>query len=104
ALSARVIREEELLVQKLGSQQKQDGGWSWWVTDTSQPYLTAYALMALSDARSIGVTVDTNVLGRAATYLTTYLTRRVLERSKDDAATNAFLLLALAKSGRPNTG
>lgn len=103
-LAARVVRDEDLLVQKLGSQQKQDGGWGWWVTDPSQPYLTAYALIAIADARSIGVTVDTNLVNRASTYLTTYLTRRIAERSKDDASTNVFLLYALARSGRANTG
>ena len=38
--------------------QHDDGGWGWWKTDGNHPFMTAYALWGLDEARRAGVKVD----------------------------------------------
>ena len=56
--------------QKLYNEQKSDGGWSWWVESSrSDPFLTAYAYKALSEAKDAGFAVTNDTLQRAESYL-----------------------------------
>ncbi|MBN1246672.1 MAG: alpha-2-macroglobulin, partial [Anaerolineae bacterium] len=56
-------------LQRLYNEQHYDGGWGWWVSDTSDAYLTAYVLQGLLEAYRAGFTVDTDVVERAAAHL-----------------------------------
>ncbi len=56
-------------LQRLYNQQHYDGGWGWWVTDKSSPYLTAYVLQGMLEAHRAGFVVDKEVMGKAAGYL-----------------------------------
>jgi uncharacterized protein YfaS (alpha-2-macroglobulin family) len=38
-------------LQRLLDMQRQDGGWGWWATDAPHPFMTAYALWGLDEAR-----------------------------------------------------
>ncbi len=58
-----------LALQRLYNERHYDGGWGWWVTDESDPYLTTYALQGLLEAYRAGFTVDTGVMSDAAAYL-----------------------------------
>jgi uncharacterized protein YfaS (alpha-2-macroglobulin family) len=54
----------------LVSRQRDDGSIGYWSrTDWSTPWLTAYALTMLLDARDAGISVPATTLTRAATYL-----------------------------------
>ena len=46
-------------LQRLYDYQHDDGGWGWWKSDGNHPYMTAYALWGLEEARRAGVKVDT---------------------------------------------
>ena len=61
-------------IQRIYRYQHSDGGWGWWPEDSvSQPYLSAYALFALLEARRAGFAVDQPVLDRAVNYLRQWL-------------------------------
>jgi hypothetical protein len=38
--------------------QHEDGGWGWWKTDANHPFMTAYALFGLSEAKRAGYKVE----------------------------------------------
>ncbi len=38
--------------------QHEDGGWGWWETDESHPFMTAYVVAGLAQAKAAGVQVD----------------------------------------------
>ena len=43
---------------RLYQYQHPDGGWGWWQTDDSQPFMTAYVLAGLVQAKSSGYDVE----------------------------------------------
>ncbi|MEO8678596.1 MAG: MG2 domain-containing protein [Vicinamibacterales bacterium] len=45
-------------LQRLYDYQHDDGGWGWWKSDGNHPYMTAYALWGIDEARRAGVKVD----------------------------------------------
>ena len=45
-------------LQRLYDIQHDDGGWGWWKGDGNHPFMTAYALWGLDEARRAGVKVD----------------------------------------------
>jgi uncharacterized protein YfaS (alpha-2-macroglobulin family) len=45
-------------VLRLLDMQQEDGGWGWWKTDATHPFMTAYALWGLEEASRAGVRVD----------------------------------------------
>ena len=44
-------------LQRLYDYQHDDGGWGWWKTDQNHPFMTAYALWGMDEARRAGVKV-----------------------------------------------
>jgi len=49
-------------LQRLGEMQHPDGGWGWWPNDANHPFMTAYALWGLDEARRAGVKVESSQL------------------------------------------
>ena len=45
-------------IQRLYDYQHDDGGWGWWKSDGNHPFMTAYALWGLDEARRAGVKVQ----------------------------------------------
>jgi alpha-2-macroglobulin len=45
-------------VQRLGEMQHDDGGWGWWPSDANHPFMTAYTVWGLDEARRAGVKVE----------------------------------------------
>ena len=45
-------------LQRLYDYQHDDGGWGWWKSDGNHPFMTAYALWGLDEARRAGVKVQ----------------------------------------------
>src|SRR5262249_29943605 len=60
-------------IQRIYTYQHGDGGWGWWREDPSQPYLTAYTLFGLIEARRAGFGVDQGVTDRAVRSLHDWL-------------------------------
>ena len=79
-------------IQRLNNQQHSDGGWGWWTEYESNPFLTAYAFLALSEAKNDKFTVADQTLQRAQSYLEGQLARGGKDLSLD---TQAYILYVL---------
>jgi uncharacterized protein YfaS (alpha-2-macroglobulin family) len=79
-------------IQRLNNQQQSDGGWGWWIESESNPFLTAYAYLALSEAKIDNFTVADQTLQRAQDYLENQLAFRGKELSLE---TQSYILYAL---------
>lgn len=91
-------------VQKLLARQNVDGGWGWWGTEQSNPYLTAYVLFGLSQARQNGFSVNEGSLNNAVGYLQGQLINPRTAAEGEEWLLNrqAFILYALADAGQPD--
>ena len=91
-------------LQRLYGQQHIDGGWGWWLRDNSDPYLTAYVLLALVEADRADFAVEAEVVQNAVDYLQASL---VAPKDVDmawQANRQAFILYALAEAGSGDMG
>ncbi|MDY7080043.1 MAG: Ig-like domain-containing protein [Chloroflexota bacterium] len=85
---------------KLYLQQHGDGGWGWWYEGESNPYLTAYVVFALIEAREAGFEVRADVVGRGLDYLENTLVSAREIQSYREANRQAFLLYVMAEAGQ----
>ena len=46
-----------------------DGGWGWWQTDDSHPFMTAYVLAGLSQAKAAGFDVKQDAIDKGRAWL-----------------------------------
>ncbi|MBV9155034.1 MAG: hypothetical protein JO097_02150, partial [Acidobacteriaceae bacterium] len=46
-----------------------DGGWGWWQTDESHPFMTAYVVAGLSEARNHGLPVKEAAIAKGAAWI-----------------------------------
>jgi uncharacterized protein YfaS (alpha-2-macroglobulin family) len=70
AMSARDRQQLESIVTRLVARQRDDGGFGYWSREGwTSPWLTAYALSILLDAREAGVQVPAMVVERAKQHL-----------------------------------
>lgn len=107
ALNRLGIRNEELEaelpkmvstgLQRIYALQHYDGGWGWWVSDESNPYISAYVLFGLNEARRAGFAVDEDTMGRAASYLEKALQVRVDAAQTYPANARAYMIYVLAE-------
>ena len=94
-------------LQRLYGTQHEDGGWGWWYSDRSNPYLTAYAVLGLAQARDAGYSVDKGVLNRAVTFLLDALRLRTARSNQDkdlSANVRAYIAYVLAEAGEGDLG
>jgi uncharacterized protein YfaS (alpha-2-macroglobulin family) len=49
--------------------QHEEGGWGWWKTDDSQPFMTAYVVAGLARARAAGISIREGVIDRGVSWL-----------------------------------
>ena len=49
-------------LKRIVSFQHSDGGWGWWKQDSTDPYMTAYAMYGLIRAKQLGATVEDSVI------------------------------------------
>ena len=80
---------------RLYEYQHPDGGWGWWQTDDSQPFMTAYVLAGLVQAKSAGYDVEQDRIDRARKWLLPQFTRSTA--AKTDL--RAYMAYALVLSG-----
>ncbi len=87
-------------LKRLAALQHDDGGWGWWKHDQSNPYMTAYAVYALAEARESDAPVDAAMLKRAVALLKKRAVSMAPTARRhwfhDDPNVRAWILFALA--------
>ncbi len=58
----------EQSIEKLSNAQAWDGGWPWWFSGNSDPFISAYVVEYLLRAQAEGFPVDEHVLSKAKSY------------------------------------
>ncbi len=94
----------ERTIQRFYSQQRSDGGWSWWDGDASDPFISAHVVLALTRAEQAGFSVDRSVLDRAHNYLNEQLKPASALNSASGANRQAYILFVQAEAGRADGG
>ncbi|MBV9156109.1 MAG: hypothetical protein JO097_07585, partial [Acidobacteriaceae bacterium] len=84
---------------RLYSFQHDDGGWGWWQTDESHPFMTAYVVAGLSEARSNGVVINNDAILKG----TSWLDKELLQSKSLASDLRAYMGYALALAGKPDT-
>jgi alpha-2-macroglobulin len=75
--------------------QHEDGGWGWWQTDDSAPFMTAYVLAGLSQAKAGGFDVKQDAIDKARQWLLPEFNRSTKARTD----LRAYMAYALVLSG-----
>ncbi|MBE3098149.1 MAG: alpha-2-macroglobulin, partial [Planctomycetes bacterium] len=82
-------------LRRLYEYQHDEGGWGWWKTDQSSPFMTAYALAGLIEARRAGYKVDGwRLMNGARGLMTLYAT---YPRAVPDLKVYMLYVLGLAE-------
>jgi uncharacterized protein YfaS (alpha-2-macroglobulin family) len=84
-------------LERLYNFQHQDGGWGWWETDDSHPFMTAYVVAGLVQARAAGVEVKPEAIQYGAAWL---------HRTQDPKLASdlrAYMQYALVLAGQADT-
>jgi hypothetical protein len=77
--------------------QHEDGGWGWWKTDESTPFMTAYVLAGLKQAKNAGYPVPPERIADAAKWLA-----ESGRLDREPVELQAYSLYALALAGTPD--
>lgn len=81
-----------------------DGGWGWWKDDKSDPFMTAYVVDGLLQARAAGYPVENWRLERARNALRQMLDTGKAEDGKAfDPESRAYLVYSFSALGDPET-
>ena len=91
-------------VQRLYQYHHVDGGWGWWADDDSDPFMTAYVLLGLVEAKRAGFPVSERVLESATDYLIRRLDTPADLTQSWKANRQAFMLYVLAEAGQGDLG
>ncbi len=84
-------------LERLYQFQHDDGGWGWWETDQTHPFMTAYVVAGLAQAKAAGYPVDEDRLERGRESLV----QQISENPRALSDIRAYLLYALEMSVRP---
>ncbi|HEY4688728.1 MAG TPA: Ig-like domain-containing protein [Anaerolineae bacterium] len=86
---------------RLYLQQRDDGGWGWWIGDSnSNVHLTAYVVYGLLQAREAGFDVSAEAILRGEQFLLNNLTDLGSIDSFREANRQAFVLFVLGEDGK----
>jgi uncharacterized protein YfaS (alpha-2-macroglobulin family) len=77
--------------------QHEDGGWGWWETDESHPFMTAYVVAGLAQAKAAGVAIDADRVENGANWVVKTLSAD----TKLAADLRAYMVYALGLAGKP---
>lgn len=90
-------------VGKIVAAQRNDGGFGFWAdSPRSNPWVTAYALWGLGEAKRLGVEISDRSIERATYYLRRQL--ETWEKTSMGPATAAFIVDVFAMNGSPDPG
>ena len=85
-------------LKRIAEMQRPDGGWGWWANDDPSPYLTAYVMWGLLEARDADVAIDSSMMSRGLSALQSGQVTE-LERWKSwEGIGNTQVLIAYALS------
>ena len=76
----------------------EDGGWGWWETDDSHPFMTAYVVAGLAQARDAGVQVRLPEIQKGVVWLQ----KNFAADPKLAADLRAYMQYALTVAGQPD--
>ena len=76
--------------------QHPDGGWGWWETDDSHPFMTAYVVAGLVQARDAGTKVTPEAIDNGVKWLK----QDLAQDSRMAADLRAYMVYALAVTGQ----
>ncbi len=93
-----VVLEQGL--EKLATQQNPDGGWGWFGGMESNPLVTAYAALALIEARDAGLEFDAAMLDRALNYVRSDVEAVTINSDTWQLNRQAFYAYVFARDGR----
>jgi alpha-2-macroglobulin len=79
--------------------QHDDGGWGWWQTDESHPFMTAYVVAGMAEAKAAGIETKEEAVTKGVAWLRKELTNGTAE----DPDLRAYLLYSLAISGHADS-
>ena len=77
-----------------------DGGWGWWSNNDSSPYLTAYALFALTSARECDVKVKDHLIRDAVNFLERWESGKMQEEHWSPSELHAKIAWVLSMNGK----
>jgi uncharacterized protein YfaS (alpha-2-macroglobulin family) len=82
-------------LERLYMLQHEDGGWGWWQTDETHPFMTAYVVAGLAQAKEAGYPIDERrqKKGRGS------LLKQIKENRRALADIRVYMVYALALSG-----
>ena len=86
-------------LERLYNYQHEDGGWGWWETDETHPFMTAYVVAGLVQAREAGTQVNQESIDKGVKWLEDH----AVPDSKllPDLKAYVAYALAVAQAGRP---
>ena len=74
----------------------EDGGWGWWETDESHPFMTAYVVAGLMQAKAAGSQIDDDAVAKGVAWLQ----QDFAKDSKLNQDLRAYMAYALAVAGQ----
>jgi uncharacterized protein YfaS (alpha-2-macroglobulin family) len=95
AASAELEKKIAAGLERLYQYQHDDGGWGWWQTDETHPFMTAYVVAGLAQAKQAGYPVDEQRLERGRESLL----QQIKENPRALADIRVYMVYALALSG-----
>jgi len=104
AIKNKLDMQVNSALQRIYARQLYDGGWNWWNGDKSDPYVSAYVVYGLIEARESGYAVTAGVLNRGLSYLGTNLPNLRRNESNWQYNRHAFMLYVLARGKRLQAG
>jgi hypothetical protein len=102
-LQMSLTQEINIALDKLYAWQNQDGGWGWWSLQESNPYLTAYVVYGMIEARDSGFTVQPDSLSRGEEYLKGQLKSSARDLSGYEADSQAWFSFVLSEDNHAPT-
>ncbi|MBP6016229.1 MAG: Ig-like domain-containing protein [Candidatus Promineofilum sp.] len=99
ALAAQLAAQNESDVAKLAALQKDDGGWGWCFSSSSDPWISAQSLLSLTRAVELDYEVDAAVLESGAEYVAQQLQPVNGLGDASEANRQAFFLYVMAVAG-----
>jgi hypothetical protein len=83
---------------RLAREQNPDGGWGWFGYMESNPYITAYAVLGLVEARDGGFTIDQTMIDRGINFVRSDFIRLTIDTPAWQLNRRAFYLYVLARA------
>lgn len=79
--------------------QHEDGGWGWWETDETHPFMTAYVVAGFAQARDAGTQVKQEAIDKGVGWLQ----KTAVPDTKLAPDLRAYIAYALAVAGQPDS-